>query len=74
MEIKSFWVVRDPSLESEVEDIFFEATANRFAAYVIGSGLDQFRYENHSLYTEESEAKRDAEARLKKLHGERGAS
>jgi hypothetical protein len=66
MKLSKFWVVRDPTPNSELEDILFETETNRFASYVIGTGLDQFKHENHTLYTEAGEAKRDAQARLKK--------
>ena len=52
MKLSKFWVVRDPSPESELEDILFETETNRFASYVIGTGLDHFRSENHTIYTE----------------------
>jgi hypothetical protein len=63
--IQRFWVVRDASPQSELGDILFEAASlNDFASYCIGTGLADFKRENHTIYTSKSEATKDAEARL----------
>ena len=65
-QIKKFWVVRDPTPDSELADILFETSINEFAAYCLGSGaLAQFKSENHVMYDGSAEAKKDAEARMK---------
>jgi len=65
MKLSKFWVVRDPSPESELGDILFSSDVNHFASYCIGTGHSQFMHERHAIYTDAAEAKKDAEARLK---------
>ena len=65
MKIDRLWVVTDPTPNSVIEDILFDTSPVRFPYYVIGTGADRWRAENTTLYTEEAEARADAEARLR---------
>lgn len=66
MKLSKIWVVIDPSPVSEMLDVLFETTVAELPLYVIGTGAAQWRKENTTLYTEEAEARRDAEARMAK--------
>ena len=67
MKLNNIWVVHDPTPDSELIDILYEAKGpNELASLIIGTGLSQWKHENTTLYTEEGEAKKDAEARMKK--------
>lgn len=66
MKLTKFWVVRDPSPVSELEDILFETDPVEYVAYGIGTGLSQVKRENTTIYTEKAEALKDATARLAK--------
>ena len=67
MNIRRLWVVRDPSPVSELGDIMYEVTVARLPEYVIGTGAERWRAEHTTFYTDEAEARADAEARLKTL-------
>lgn len=60
--LDKFWVVCDPSPISEMGDIFWSTNLNEFADYC--AGTRDFRKRKHALYANESEAKKDAEARM----------
>lgn len=69
MKIESMWCVEDPGPVSEMADICYEATVSDIVKSVRGSacagdthGLR--RLEALSIYTDESEARADAEQRL----------
>jgi hypothetical protein len=62
--LDKFWVVCDPSPNSEMGDIFWDTNLNEFADYC--AGTRDFRKRNHTIYANESEAKKDAEARMAK--------
>jgi hypothetical protein len=69
MKIEKIWMVRDPSDISEMVDILYETDVHELARIIMGTGLHTWESEHTTLYTEAGEAKRDAEARMKKLHG-----
>lgn len=81
-EIKQVWVVRDGA-ESDLDDpaikswpgdleenilsqFLYKADINEFVRIVMGSGNDWWD-EHHKVYDDEASARRDAEARLKRL-------
>ncbi len=56
------WVVHDTTAEgTEV----FEVDANGLARYVIGTGLDRWMNENTTIYYNETDARADAEGKLR---------
>jgi hypothetical protein len=62
--LTKFWVVRDPSPVSEINDILFESDPVKYAAYCVGAGYRNVKDEHTAVYTTEGEAKKDALARL----------
>lgn len=65
--LETFWVVRDATHpESTLVDICWETTPESFARYVIRTGLEQYRAENHTFYLDRASAEADAKARLAK--------
>ncbi len=65
------WVVTDPTRESEVDDILFEASLRRLALQFKG-GLDIER--NVTLFTEKSEAEVEAFGRLTAMRASQAIS
>lgn len=71
MKLNSIWVVHDPTHISELIDILYEAKGpNELASLIIGTGLSQWKHERTTLYSEEGEARKDAESRMKKREKE----
>lgn len=67
-QIKKLWLVRNPStLTESVDEICWEQDMRRLGVYVVGTGIRQYEYEEHTFYSNESEAKADAEKRLAKM-------
>lgn len=65
MKLNKVWVVRDAThLESEMADVIFCTTMDALPEYVMGTGGIVWRQEHTAVYTEESEARCDAEKRL----------
>ena len=62
---EKIWLVKNPTEVSEKGDILMEFTPNQLAQYVIGTGLDKFKEENHAFHTSERTADCDAEGRLR---------
>lgn len=63
--IRRFWLVRDPTPDSTLDDILYEVDdVNDFASYCIGAGFQTFVREHHAMYLNEAEARRDAQKRL----------
>ena len=63
--LEKFWVVRDPSPFSTLEDVMFQAESpNQLARIIVGTGLRQFEAERHAFYTTEKEARQDAQKRM----------
>ncbi len=60
-----FFVVHDPSPRSEVGDICFETDFETLAAQVRGGFDPAGRHSNAILYTDESLARADAQARIR---------
>lgn len=67
MKLTSIWVVSDPSPVSELSDILYQTTPERLPLHVIGTGANRWQYEHTTLYTNEAEARRDAESRHRRL-------
>jgi hypothetical protein len=63
--LETFWVVHDPCPKSEVGDVCFETDLIRLAAQVRGGFDPAGRHSNAVLYTDESPARADAEARIR---------
>jgi len=70
MKLATFWVVRNPSPVSTLRDICWETNVETFAHYTLGSQMmgRVISEENTTLYTEEAEARVDAQSRLDRLH------
>ena len=64
--LKTVWIVRDASPDSMLLDIFWEQPINRIDDYIRGTPPRGWNGEKHTVYTEEAEAKKDAEKRLEK--------
>lgn len=64
MKVDVIWVVRDANSDVELADILFKTTVDRLPEYVIGTGAATWRAERHTFYTNEVEARADAEKRL----------
>ena len=64
MRIEKLWIVRDPTAESTLDDVLSGVPVDRLPYLVLGTGAQVWRDENTTLYTEKSEALRDALARL----------
>ena len=72
MHLETLWIVRDPSDNSTLADIVWEArlgagatsTLPRLDRVIQGSPPNAMLSENWMFYTEEEEARRDAERRL----------
>lgn len=64
MKLNRIWVVTDASPVSELDDVLFETTIEKLAAYVVGTGIGLWKKEHTTIYTEEGEARKDALARL----------
>lgn len=67
-EIKKIWVVTDPTDVSEMIDILYEPpNMQKFADWVTGTNTSRRWAQEHvKLYSDESSARRDAEARMAK--------
>jgi len=65
MKITKLWVVKDPTPDSEMIDIVFEMDMNKLGNYIAGGPHGAWAKENHTAYTEEGEAKKDAGLRMK---------
>jgi len=66
MKLVRFWLVRDPSPVSVLNDIVFEMkNLNEFIAYVRGTGM-KFESEHHVAYLSKEEALEDAYSRLER--------
>ena len=61
-----FWVVVDTTCVSEVADVCFSSNLERLGYYIVGGHVvdERWHVRNPSLYTDEAEARKDAEARL----------
>ena len=64
MKLESVWIVRDPTKHSTVEHCLFEQPLERIDRYVMGSPLNSWCGERHTVYTTHEEALVDATARL----------
>jgi len=63
--LTTIWVVRDPSPLSIMADILYRVDSpNEMARVIIGTGYDQFMAEHTTFYTDEAEARADAEQRM----------
>ena len=60
-----FWVVKDPVIGGG--DFIFETHMNKFASYIVGTGIEKFHKENHTIHATEEAAKDDAKQRLRYL-------
>lgn len=72
MLMEKFWVVKNPTEHSTVQDICWETTPNEFAKYVAGVNFlgndlkyEAFEQECHAFHTSERTAKADAEGRMR---------
>ncbi len=70
MILTKFWVVRNPSPDSCMDDILMEFSSFRdLTNYIIGGTSDGRRYsfdgEFHQIHTDEASARRDAEGRFR---------
>lgn len=64
--LQTVWIVRDATPDSTLGDIFWEQPLNRLDDYIRGTPGRAWNSEKHTVYTEEGEAKKDAERRLEK--------
>jgi hypothetical protein len=64
-EIKKVWVVTDPTPDSGIVDILFEATPRKLADYIRGSRTTDWESESTKLYDDKASATADANKRLK---------
>ena len=62
--IQDLWIVRNPGDQSILADILWKTRPIDLAEYVIGAGAALWRAEETTMYTNESEARLDAEQRL----------
>ncbi len=67
MKIASVWIVRDPTERSEMCDCCWEQQIDKLEAYIKGSPDGAWESEHHTLYLDEAEALRDAEARFRMM-------
>jgi len=67
--LPTLWVVIDPTPDSLLIDILWKTTTDRLPEYILGSGAARWRKEHAALHDDEQSAKKDALARLKKIHG-----
>ncbi len=65
--IEKFWVVCNPTVNSILEDILYEATPLTIANYAIGAGAERWERERPAFYHYKADALKDALARLKKV-------
>lgn len=70
--ITSFWVVRDATPKSSMQDVMFKANVDEFASYILGAGSkDNVKKENLTIYPDTASGKeaafKDAQTRLKKV-------
>lgn len=65
---EKFWVVKNPTEQSEMADICWETDVNTFARYVLGTadgqGPSRFEQECHQVHTSERTARAEAQLRL----------
>lgn len=62
---EKFWVVKNPTEQSEMGDICWETDVNTFARYVHGTGpVSKFEEECHQVHTSERTARAEAQLRL----------
>jgi hypothetical protein len=64
--LQTVWIVRDATPDSTLGDIFWEQPINRLDDYIRGTPPRGWNGEKHTVYTEETEARKDAERRLEK--------
>ncbi len=64
MKLKTVWIVRDPSPQSELLDIVFEMNVPRLGDYVIGGGPGVWQREHHAVFTDKDEAVAEGIRRL----------
>jgi hypothetical protein len=62
----SFFVVRDPALDSTPGEILMEFTASGLARYIIGCGLESFEKERHTIHVSREAAVADVDSRVAK--------
>ena len=67
--LPTLWVVMDPTPDSLLIDILWKTTTDRLPEYILGSGAARWRKEHAALHDDEQSAKKDALARLRKIHG-----
>lgn len=68
MRVTKVWIVRDCDYsEVELADFIYQTDMDRIPELIIGTGADTWRAERTAVYTEESEARADAEKRFR-LH------
>jgi len=71
MELQSVWIVLNPTADSEMGDICFEASVRRggrgvnLVRYILGTGEFRWDDENSTMYADKASAVRDATQRLK---------
>lgn len=66
MRLTTVYVVSDPTPESTLADVLWEATIDRFALCVLGGPRFAWIDENWSVYSDRAEAEADARARMAK--------
>lgn len=67
MKLTRFWVVRNPTRHSEMNDILFSLTADELPRVILGTGLATWVDEHTTLYTTKFEASVDAQMRMARL-------
>ncbi len=72
MKVEQIWIVTDPSPTSTLPDIMFGASFEYLAKWIKGGPSANAIAEEHpTMYTDETEARKDAEERLLKLQPSR---
>lgn len=62
--IDKVWLVTDPTDVSVIEDVLYETNTTDLGYLIIGTGGAAWRASHPALYTDETEAREDARARL----------
>lgn len=62
--VRTVWVVRNPTPGSTLDDVIWKQDLDGLGDYACGAGPGTWSREMHSIYTDETEATADAEARL----------
>jgi hypothetical protein len=65
--LTTVWLVKDPTPESKLADIYFEATIPFLVNYILGTGnKGQWEKENTTIYDNMGEAQADAKRRMRR--------